>query len=650
MFPIFNRNFAFFGAPVMGFGLGAPSVNINFGPRHHGYCSNPFGSFMGGFFGGLGVAAACNFGGGSYVGCPGVGASVWTNSAPVYQTYPSYPVMPMGGFNFTGESPSTNMTLDGLFGNFMRNWGLNGNGNSSTAFPFLSFGNLTQAGHMPFPLTTTSPFTPQASAQTSQPSTQTSGSANQGSTNAGQQQGAVATGETSATASGQQTGTVQGGVTPVSNQSANEETETLESGIAGQDTSEKINKLNEEINKLKVEKQALEAEKQKLGEPPKIDGHIDIDEPAGKKYVDLDVQIFAKQAEINRLDTVTRQDILDSKRKLDYLSNPPPNKDYNREDSSVEEPQKDAATIQAEEAAFAAKCKDGVTCMDKKDIKRRYYKTFEAPESTLAEIPREFRFEKADGLDKKYLMNKDALPNYIDLCKAALQDGELIEVKSAFRNEKMQAREVKIEGENIAAPPGYSEHATGFALDIKNFTADNEGYSKEYLWLQKNAKYFGFEISYPYKNEQGVTAEPWHIRFNKKLLDRYGGKFKPKFGVDKAEYSKDIPGLTVEEAARIPRTVQEVTAVETEIKQILAKPITTGNKQALKEQYDHLEDLWNQYGASPATEKLTKLVPKSLGKNANGKEVIVNTLESGEISDKAHRRLNKLSTLIQSRD
>lgn len=647
-----GRNFGFFGAPVMGLSFGAPSLNIDFGPRHHGYCSNPFGSFMGGFFGGLGVAAACNFGGGSYVGYPSVGPSVWTNSAPVYQTYSSYPVMQMGGFNFTGESPSTNMLLGGLFERFRSNWGLNVNGNSSTAFPFLSFGNLTQAGHMPFPLTTTSPFTPQASAQTSQPSTQTSGSANQGSTNAGQQQGAVATGETSATASGQQQDTKAGGVTPGNNQSANEETETLESGITGQDTSEKINKLDEEIKKLKVEKQALEAEKQKLGEPPKVDGRIDRFEPAGQKYVDLDVQIFAKQAEINNLDKITRQDILDSNRKLDYLSNPPPNKDYNREDSSVVEPQKDEATIQAQEAEFAAKCKDGVTCRDKKDIKRGYYRTFEAPESTLAVIPMDYRYEKFDGLDDKYRANKEALAHYIDLCEAAKQDGELIETKSAFRNEKMQAREVKIEGENIAAPPGYSEHATGFAFDIKNFTEDNIGYSTQYLWLQKNAKYFGFEISYPYKNEQGVTAEPWHIRFNQKLLDKYGGKFKPKFenSNNKVEYLKDIPGFTAEEAVNIPRTVQEVTAVENEIKQILAKPITTSNREALKQQYDELHELGIKYANSPATEKLTKLVPKSLGKNRDNKEVKVNTLESEEIQDKVLRRENKLLQLMKSHD
>lgn len=68
------------------------------------------------------------------------------------------------------------------------------------------------------------------------------------------------------------------------------------------------------------------------------------------------------------------------------------------------------------------------------------------------------------------------------------------------------------------APPGYSEHSTGLAVDFGNrngscnleqcFKSDPVG-----RWLRENAARFGFRLSFPEGNGQGVSFEPWHYRY-----------------------------------------------------------------------------------------------------------------------------------------
>lgn len=70
------------------------------------------------------------------------------------------------------------------------------------------------------------------------------------------------------------------------------------------------------------------------------------------------------------------------------------------------------------------------------------------------------------------------------------------------------------------APPGHSEHATGYALDFAirptNGCPDVSGCmaaTPAYRWLVANAPRFGFEQSFPISNRQGVKWEPWHWRW-----------------------------------------------------------------------------------------------------------------------------------------
>ena len=71
----------------------------------------------------------------------------------------------------------------------------------------------------------------------------------------------------------------------------------------------------------------------------------------------------------------------------------------------------------------------------------------------------------------------------------------------------------------VSAPPGYSEHHTGYAVDIGDGRAPATHLSPSfdktaaYRWLAKNAAKYSFELSFTPNNLQGISYEPWHWRY-----------------------------------------------------------------------------------------------------------------------------------------
>ncbi|HEY6864786.1 MAG TPA: M15 family metallopeptidase, partial [Burkholderiales bacterium] len=109
------------------------------------------------------------------------------------------------------------------------------------------------------------------------------------------------------------------------------------------------------------------------------------------------------------------------------------------------------------------------------------------------------------------------------LCAAARGDGVPLRIVSAFRSIDRQAAIVRAKLERgipideilrVSAPPGYSEHHSGCAVDV---TTDGVRPLEEefertaaFEWLQRNAGRFGFRLSFPRGNDQGYAYEPWH--------------------------------------------------------------------------------------------------------------------------------------------
>lgn len=71
----------------------------------------------------------------------------------------------------------------------------------------------------------------------------------------------------------------------------------------------------------------------------------------------------------------------------------------------------------------------------------------------------------------------------------------------------------------VSAPPGYSEHHTGYAVDLVDGTRPETDLRESFestaafQWLERNAARYGFELSFPRDNEQGISYEPWHWRY-----------------------------------------------------------------------------------------------------------------------------------------
>lgn len=148
-----------------------------------------------------------------------------------------------------------------------------------------------------------------------------------------------------------------------------------------------------------------------------------------------------------------------------------------------------------------------------------HFQYAEAPQSDLASIV-------GDGSIK---LRKSAAQAYQRMEAAARQDGVILVPISGFRtladqnylffDKKAERGQVAAERAKVSAPPGHSEHHTGYAIDIGdgNTPATNLSPSFEntaaFRWLQANAAFYSFEISFPKNNKQGVSYEPWHWRY-----------------------------------------------------------------------------------------------------------------------------------------
>ncbi len=143
----------------------------------------------------------------------------------------------------------------------------------------------------------------------------------------------------------------------------------------------------------------------------------------------------------------------------------------------------------------------------------------EVPQSELAPIT-------ADGRIK---MQKTAAEKFRAMVQTARSAGVILIPISGFRSVKDQEplffsvgqkrNQTPAERAAVSAPPGHSEHHTGYAVDIGDGAVPatnlqtNFDNTKAYKWLQANAARFGFELSFPKDNAQGVSYEPWHWRY-----------------------------------------------------------------------------------------------------------------------------------------
>ena len=156
------------------------------------------------------------------------------------------------------------------------------------------------------------------------------------------------------------------------------------------------------------------------------------------------------------------------------------------------------------------------------------------------------RDHKKEGTDKDVReLSPQFLPTrvydqYLAMMKAMDRDiGKRLLIESGYRSSAYQlylfvfymknhAYSIR-ETVKFVALPGYSEHGSPRfqAVDFINPDGINGEDNpaefeelEEYQWLLKNARRFGFVLSYPKASKKGITYEPWHWHFEEGLVQK----------------------------------------------------------------------------------------------------------------------------------
>ena len=106
-----------------------------------------------------------------------------------------------------------------------------------------------------------------------------------------------------------------------------------------------------------------------------------------------------------------------------------------------------------------------------------------------------------------------------------LKEGHTIVINSSYRdyNSQKEIWESRKDlygtrkADEYAARPGYSEHQTGYAIDVSDYYDVNDEFGKtdSFLWMKENCYKYGFILRYPEDKEDitGYSYEPWHYRY-----------------------------------------------------------------------------------------------------------------------------------------
>ena len=136
--------------------------------------------------------------------------------------------------------------------------------------------------------------------------------------------------------------------------------------------------------------------------------------------------------------------------------------------------------------------------------------------------------EKLVLIEPNLEVHVDMRDSLLKMRDEAKKDGIYLVFLSGYRSINLQSdiffslksirNQEASERARVSAPPGYSEHSTGFAIDIGDATQRETDFETEFentdafKWLIKNAAKFHFKLSFS-KNNKYIDYEPWHWRY-----------------------------------------------------------------------------------------------------------------------------------------
>lgn len=143
--------------------------------------------------------------------------------------------------------------------------------------------------------------------------------------------------------------------------------------------------------------------------------------------------------------------------------------------------------------------------------------------TTLPRVPEEPELVAFSENGRRFQLHPDAWKAWKKMKTEAAGFGVELYIVSAFRSIRRQAEIIETKKKEgltdkeifkTIAPPGFSEHHSGRAIDIgtPGFPPLEEVFddSEAYRWLAARAVDFGFRLSYPKDNMYGIAYEPWH--------------------------------------------------------------------------------------------------------------------------------------------
>jgi len=136
--------------------------------------------------------------------------------------------------------------------------------------------------------------------------------------------------------------------------------------------------------------------------------------------------------------------------------------------------------------------------------------------------------EKLVLIEPNIKVHMDMRDSLLKMREEAKKDGIYLVLLSGYRSINLQKdifyslksirNQEAAERARVSAPPGYSEHSTGFAIDIGDATQRETDFETEFentdafKWLKKNAAKFHFKLSFT-KDNKFIDYEPWHWRY-----------------------------------------------------------------------------------------------------------------------------------------
>lgn len=153
-------------------------------------------------------------------------------------------------------------------------------------------------------------------------------------------------------------------------------------------------------------------------------------------------------------------------------------------------------------------------------LNKHYYSDGTYPSETLTKVDASYNL-----YNTSFYLQEECYEAFLKMYEDAKEAGYGFKINSAYRSYEKQIsiyqgwvnKDGQAKADTYSARPGYSEHQTGYAFDIRDYPFTNDDYSKtkSFQWVSQNAYKYGFIIRFPEGKEYitGYQYESWHYRY-----------------------------------------------------------------------------------------------------------------------------------------